>query len=364
LTGCAGLNAPASYDYSNILNNSNKKTAVSSELSHSQKSGNELLVQINSIDPKLTEELVKIPEIADGIDPDEVVSLESLLEIVKPLRFPRTESESVKDKIIVNKQKKALDKIMNYTHNDGTYNSPLQALFWLIEDGKEKELNQVLEHYTLENLLSKSWFPFESSLRVNLKLSEKQKNRFITMMDEEKQKNYKKVSSKYIDGFFVSQYKKEKTSVPKKLRTIIKNYLENPKTKKQDNKIRNRWKEFKVAVNRLNTPELLDYYEKNNFSYEYYDSGKNYRTASTPRKIFNLRRGNCDAYTTFTTHVLRKAGYKAWEIFVQDRNNPHFSTVFKKKGLLYIFDNASITARGIVGPFKRMSSIVSFYRGP
>ena len=115
------------------------------------------------------------------------------------------------------------------------------------------------------------------------------------------------------------------------------------------------WEDFDTVVDRLNTPELVDYYEKKNFTYKYYISGTNQEPGSHARMIFKDKNGNCDKYTTFTVKCLKNAGYKAWSEFViTKRGQPHFTTLFINNNMIYILDGAFFNNdpnSSIRGPF-------------
>lgn len=111
-----------------------------------------------------------------------------------------------------------------------------------------------------------------------------------------------------------------------------------------------RWDDFGDVTERLNSPELIDFYESRNFSYKKIrlrslDEYKN------PRIIFRWKRGECWLYTAFSVYCLRKAGYKARAItvFHGETHNPnHVTCVYlDKDGEEYILDN---TLRAYIHP--------------
>jgi hypothetical protein len=107
-----------------------------------------------------------------------------------------------------------------------------------------------------------------------------------------------------------------------------------------------RWDDFGDVTERLNSPKLVEYYERRNFSY------KQVRLRSpndhkNPRYIFRNKQGACWLYTAFSVYCLKKAGYKAYAITVYHGNSPtpnHVACEFiDKDGREYILDN-SLTA--------------------
>jgi len=117
-----------------------------------------------------------------------------------------------------------------------------------------------------------------------------------------------------------------------------------------------RWDDFYDVTERLNSPELVDYYVSRNFSY------KKIRLTSlndykNPYIIFKKKQGECWLYTSFCTYCLRKAGYQAHAItvFHDLRTRPSHVTCeyIDKDGKEYILDN-SLTARGVgYGIYKK-----------
>jgi hypothetical protein len=104
-----------------------------------------------------------------------------------------------------------------------------------------------------------------------------------------------------------------------------------------------RWDDFNDVTERLNSPELVDYYESRNFTYKKirlrsWDDHKN------PHIIFSKKQGECWLYTAFSVYCLKKAGYQAHAITVYHGNSPrpnHVTCLFiDKDGRGYILDNS------------------------
>lgn len=102
-----------------------------------------------------------------------------------------------------------------------------------------------------------------------------------------------------------------------------------------------RWDDFSEVTERLNSPELINYYEPRNFSYKRVKlhSALAYKN---PRYIFRQKVGECWLYTAFTVYCLRKAGYKAEAITVywnESFSRKHVACAFADKdGKEYILD--------------------------
>jgi hypothetical protein len=106
-----------------------------------------------------------------------------------------------------------------------------------------------------------------------------------------------------------------------------------------------RWKDYKVVTERLNAPELIDFYEKRRFIYEFRTD-----TVSKPFWVFKTNRGICTDVTAFTIDCLGKGGYKAWDLHVASPSGRSFHsvTLFEVDGQKYIMDNGRSDKRGIV----------------
>jgi len=207
--------------------------------------------------PLLAMELGKIPELTDGISVKEKKALATIAKIYQeePIGF---------DSAFTRLYKIGLPEVRKYC-------SPLQAIFWLAEDG---ELDKEFIHYSLRELLDKSW------------------------------------------KFGDTEY--------------------------------SRWKSFDVVTDRLNAPELIDYYERKRFHYV------DWRSLPLPwvppRYVFKHNKGECVSITRFTVYCLRKAGYKAREIHVPDpvgRYPFHAICLFEMNGGEYVMDNGRPGPLGI-----------------
>jgi len=110
-----------------------------------------------------------------------------------------------------------------------------------------------------------------------------------------------------------------------------------------------RWDDFSEVAERLNSPELVDYYVSRNFTYKYLklESINDYKN---PYFIFRNKHGQCWLYTAFCTHCLKKAGYQAHAVTIFhgiSRKPNHVACAYiGKDGKEYILDN-SITVYGI-----------------
>ena len=93
--------------------------------------------------PLLAQELFKLPELQDGISEKEVTALEDIMKLydTNPEMFNGAFEQMYKT---------GIPEVRKYC-------SPLQAIYWLALDGKEKELVGTISKYDLEFLIYKAW---------------------------------------------------------------------------------------------------------------------------------------------------------------------------------------------------------------
>ena len=103
------------------------------------------------------------------------------------------------------------------------------------------------------------------------------------------------------------------------------------------------WDDFGDVTERLNSPQLVDYYESRNFNYKRIKL-RSLEEYKNPYHIFRMKHGECWLYTAFSVHCLRKAGYQALAITVyhgKSRYPNHVTCAFNDKdGKEYILDNS------------------------
>jgi len=276
-----------------------------------------ILAEISSKNPLLAIELGKMPELQDGISFQEKQALEIL------------HREYVDDT-------DSFDRAFEEMHKIGLpdvrkYSSPLQALFWLAEDNELRSDSNLLVNYSLEHLLAEAW-KFDDFAR----LSEHQLTEIINgIKNRKKREDYlarsKRLPTGKLQAVIIAAYKKNKYTFTKEARKMIEAILDP------------RWQDFDVVTDRLNAPELIDYYERKRFSY----------TLKLPnsipaRYVFKHNEGACVSVTNFTVYCLRKAGYRAREIRTRGYNSPfHALTLFEMNGQEYCMDNGRPRPIGI-----------------
>lgn len=180
--------------------------------------------------PLLAYELGKLPELQDEISSSESFAIESFVQLY--IQNPAAFDKAFKDMF-----QEGLPEVRKYC-------SPLQALFWIVQDGDNE--NELLHKYDLINLLNLAW--------------------------------YKK-------GF------------------------------EYDGK--GRWDDFKVVVDRLNSPDLVHYYMRRNFPQGLPEGRKGGDVPLPPKVMFNDKYGTCRDSSNFGKYCLKKAGYEAKIILLE-----------------------------------------------
>jgi len=264
----------------------------------------------------LANELGKLPELQDGISEKEARALDAIVKFYH-------ENPDAFDSAFKQMYQIGLPEVRKYC-------SPLQALFWLAESGEIEEKKDLIKGYSLEQLLDMSW-KFENSSRISkLQIAE-----IIDGIKNEKMRNdylgySKRLPTNIIVRFINEDYNRNKCAFTKEAKKIIDD-IKDP-----------RWNNFDVVIERLNAPELIDYYERRRFNYV---GGP---VPVYPEYVFKHNVGDCVAITDFTLYCLHKAGYTAYEIRVPGYYADfHALTIFEMNGKKYTMDNGSSAPAGI-----------------
>jgi len=221
------------------------------------------------------------------------------------------------------------------------YNTPLQALFWLLKNEELNEAKDIIKYFSLERLLDYAWLLEHTNHIKRWKWRSKEASKLLEscLDDEIKRKieefyNKNKGSTDYIILLAMKH--------PEAFEYKFKPF--NAKLKMHEN----RWKDFSTVVDRLNSPELVFYYIKNNFSYEQGEYG-------SPKKTFKMKVGNSKAIAELGQFMLRKAGYKT---FIRTVKTPDSSCCFEHTGSgIIVGDGSHILvvdfpkAKKITGPY-------------
>lgn len=278
--------------------------------------------------PLLAREIGKLPELQDGIQETENSALQILSEFYEngPVAFDTAFKEMYAIGLPEHRK----------------YCSPLQALFWLAEDGLLKRNVNILAGYSLNKLLDKAWTYYAIVFSTHGKLME-----IIDGIHNESERrlyleDFKGGNYAQMQRFIFMDYRRNREMFSKQTQRTIKKAINLSKKNP-------RWGNFTIVTERLNAPELIDYYEKERFTYV------DWRTlpapSVSPHYVFTHNKGECVSITGFTIHCLRKAGYKAEEIRVRDTSGQypfHAVCLFEQNGKRYVMDNGRRAKIGIV----------------
>lgn len=283
--------------------------------------------------PVFAEEIGKLPELQDGLSAKEKSALQSLIKLY-------------------NRNSHDLDTAFTDMYSIGLpeyrkYLAPVQAFFWLLIDNKEKQAEEVCRNYSLAALLDAAWefnlvvLDRETADAVIAGINNASVKR--DYIDELKNNNFNR-----FQRILFLDYKIREEIFTGRTRNLIKNLVK----QSNDNP---RWQDFDTVTERLNAPELIDYYERKRFSYA--DWRTLPESVVTPRYVFRNNHGECVSITRFTLYCLRKGGYQAREIRVSPTDSQyshHTVTLFDQRGEKYVMDNGRPYQVGIV-PFEGSS---------
>ncbi len=284
--------------------------------------------------PLLAEELGKLPELQDGISEEETDALGKIVELY--IDNP-----------------KAFDKAFEQMYQVGIpevrkYCTPLQALYWLAEDGKIDELHSQMDNYSLRNLLDSSWnfnFRFEPEA---LDISEKEAQEIVDALDKDVIW-YAKFQETAKDVVKLC-YSRNPNDIPREYRELIENdnNYKMAKVKFVRNNIR--WKDFNIIFDRLNAPELLDFYINRNIRYAFYIPSFH----RSPRSVIKEKYGDCDDLAYFGKTVLTKAGYDVFGRIVGDERTVHIGLGIRLEDGSYLLAVNFRTTNNMSGPYKTL----------
>jgi len=280
-----------------------------------------ILAEISSKNELLAIELGKLPELQNGVSMKEKWALENIFKFYN-------DNQSIFDETFEEMLKIGIPEIRKYC-------SPLQAFFWLVEDGKLEACYKILNSYYLDDLLKKAW-----DFQETINLSMEQLKIIINSLPQEEQRiYYDGVTKRNIaNNITLLLFKHKQECFSKESKKLIKEAISR-------RKYHLRWGNFNVVTDRLNAPELVDYYERKRIKW-CYPGGS---TDHDFRYVFKYNTGHCVQITAFTVYCLRKGGYDAWEHHVPSAGRAfHAVCLFRMNGKKYIMNNGSPNQRGII----------------
>jgi hypothetical protein len=166
----------------------------------------------------------------------------------------------------------------------------------------------LITNYSLKKLLNRAWKIDPLSYRL---ISDSQIREVIDGIENEYIREQYLTELQNGESYarlqksFVSEYRRSKRThmmiFSKKSAKIIKQNLIVPKSAPK-------WDNFKIVADRLNSPELLDYYINKNIYYKHIIPGFH----RPPGFIIKDRYGDCDDLANFGRRILSNAGYNVF----------------------------------------------------
>ena len=299
-----------------------------------------ILDELSTQNDLLARELGKLPEMQEGIDQGDL----------EALRVIRT---------VYEEHPKAFDAAFAVIYKVGKpevrrYCSPLQAVYWLAEDGYQEVAEKIIQDgFSIRRLLYHSWLTEtgledrymkqEVDLLINSCVDDEVKI-LMSQMDRDHEYFYSSLFGLYEREPQAFKYKplSYEEALESNSNEMVQTHL-------------SRWGDFIVVTERLNAPELIDWYSEHVLSYERYIGDR-----KTNKSVFRNRKGNCVDQSQFISFCIKAGGFPSGLIWVQS-NTPegHAIVYYKEAGAIYIIDNGitNTVNMGIKGPYKNFHEI-------
>lgn len=285
----------------------------------------------------LAHELGKLPEIRDGLNSDEDRGLTNLARFVD--RNPELAIA-----VFERMNRIGLPRVRPYC-------APLQAVLWLAGQGPPAEIEDLFADYSLKKLLDKAWI-FE---RKHVLTVDQLKQVLDGYRNRAELDSYRELLSKKdyatAERFFLMDLKRNQDWFGATAQNLLARALGSKRAPE--------WRDFDQVMDRLNSPELIDYYERRRISYDYVGGhGDGFEEA---KYVFANNKGHCAQITAFTLYALLRSGYKAERIIDHNpaltsiKGNPHRAVYFEADGRKYVMDNGRDQPRGIL-PYQEWKS--------
>jgi hypothetical protein len=237
-------------------------------------------------------EVAKLPETQDGISPEEVYAIHELIDFYFAHKSDFDRTFQIMYRVGIPEIRK--------------YLTPLQALFWMAEDNLLDERADLLTDYSLDKLLQAAWnFSMKPEIR-SLDITESKAAEILTTIDS-KVIWYAKNQKSAVDTLIIC-YTRTPDAIPRNHRQFLESLPEIKRANQKFLKNQARWSDPTVVVDRLNSPELLDYYIDKNIHYKL---GRPSYTDSIYHTI-HTKSGGCDDLAMLGKVALSRAGYKVF----------------------------------------------------
>nr|QIV52834.1 hypothetical protein [uncultured bacterium] len=262
--------------------------AVDQQLSDLQVQAIGILQQIGTQNQLFATDLGKLPELQE-LTPERVDALG---------RFARLYRDKQKefDAAFEDMYKVGKPEVRRYC-------TPLQALFWLVEDNEIESVMAVMKDYSLNRLLKYSW---KSETDLEDLWMRKEASKLIgSCTDPEVQKTIDQMDrqNEYFHWSLIGFSELE----PQAFSYKPKPFEEEMKSPSLEiiRKNMDRWEDFNEVTSRLNAAELVHRFVDNWFKYQ---RGRN----KSPYESFRSKKVQCISSAEFGKYCLKKAGYETF----------------------------------------------------
>jgi len=226
------------------------------------------------------------------------------------------------------------------------YCSPLQALFWLFEDGQKDTAKDIILKYDLLKLLHQTYVSNDPEIMKSKWKRGESKRLLDSCTDREIVNNANELieNNLSITLYLIEMAKKQ----PEKFDYVYdENNFQVLKERHSD-----RWRKLNKVADRLNFPELANFYVFNNFSYYT-------KPSYSITEMFRRKGGHCRSFARFVTYSLRRAGYDATNIRFK-KSSIFISTSIMRKDNLYWVVMDFFQPRKILGPFHSIKEALGY----
>lgn len=239
----------------------------------------------------LAHQLGQLPETMGGVKASDVPNLDRLVQAYQ-------KDPDAFDEIHKRMNKVGIEEVRRY-------NTPLQALFWLAQDGKQ--FNDLIKKSSWKKVLELAWtkgekwktmFTPEEYEQIREGLVGRLKDQHRVYLRE-----YDKSAVNWVVSSFSGLFNERKKYFSWSTRSLIKKAIE------RSRKGGSRWGNFNTVADRLNAPYLVHYYIKSFIQYKTIPG-----ITFTPEIVFKRGWGDSDDLASFGNYMLKTAGYKTfWE---------------------------------------------------
>jgi hypothetical protein len=287
----------------------------------------------------LAEELGKLPELQDGVDDRSIAALRHIRSLYREI--PRTV-----DAMFAEMYGVGIPGVRRYC-------SPLQAFFWLAQDGRivsdgdALRIEMPLPHtayvwtantYERLQLLSVAWDISDLEVYAKIQIDAA----IAGLVDPSERERYvemaERLDSRKVQKYLLDDFTYHPNMFSAEGKALLEAAANNSK-----------WRGFDAVTDRLNAPELVGWWMRKNFRYAKRDKPQ-------PAKVtFATHQGDSKAYAIFAYHCLSRAGYEPF-LYTMDPKSPYGHTVcvYQDDGSYFTLDYKK---RGQAGPFRSMDAI-------